>query len=105
MKPVATPFTHFMREAHAMGELDGLSIAQTGVRLGEMWRSMTETEKDVSIYPIKQLNSFMLTSALHRNTARCTKKIVPGMRKNTGEYITKSRALVQPPLPWSSQPG
>ncbi|KAL1958550.1 hypothetical protein VTO42DRAFT_4147 [Malbranchea cinnamomea] len=40
------PFSHFMREAHATGELDGLTVAQTGTRLGEMWRSMTETEKN-----------------------------------------------------------
>lgn len=49
MKGIHAPFTHFIREAHAMGELDGLTIAQTGVRLGEMWRSMTETEKDVRV--------------------------------------------------------
>lgn len=46
VKRINGAYTHFSREAHAMGELDGLTIPQMGTRLGEMWRSMTETEKN-----------------------------------------------------------
>lgn len=92
VKPITGPYTHFMREIHSFGELNGLTVAQCGVRLGEIWRSLTETEKNVRTEPViaEFVYSLLTSYVSYRNTVRAMKPIWSGTMKNTENNITKN---------------
>lgn len=47
VSPPLPPYGFFMRESAAAGEMDGLTVPQAGARMGQMWRNMSENEKNV----------------------------------------------------------